>query len=78
LLRAAKHRLDQAEKKFDAEFAHSQKTLAAEGFDDEEVRQAPKVRAAQREVERFESLISNINSSKDEVLWTHATSLLGE
>jgi hypothetical protein len=76
LIKAASFHLAQAREKFDAELKRARQTLAQEGFDDEEVRQAPRVRDAQRQLERFERLVANIQSSTDEHLWQNALALL--
>jgi hypothetical protein len=78
LLSAATYRAQEAWKKFDAELAHSRQALSKEGFDDNEVRAAPKVRDAQHRAERFERLVENIRLGKDENLWNLAEQLLNE
>src|SRR5206468_3512272 len=78
LLAAATYRAEEAGKTFDAELAHSREALSKEGFGDDEIRSSPRVREAQRRVERFERLIGNIKADKDENLWQHAGQLLSD
>jgi hypothetical protein len=76
LLPAARYWLKEAQQKFNAELAHARQTLAAENFDDTEVQQAPKVRAAKLRVEKFDRLVASIESSADEHLWQNAAQIL--
>ena len=78
LLAVATYRADAARNKFDAELARARTTLGKEGFDEEGLRAAPKVRSAQRRAEQFERLVESIKSDKDENLWAHSGQLLSE
>jgi hypothetical protein len=76
LVRAAKYLLEKAQKAFNVELSRSRETLTREEFDLEEVEQAPRVRRAKREVERFARLIESIKQSSDALLWQHAAQIL--
>ena len=65
-----------AQKAFNVELARSRETLTREEFDLEEVEQAPRVRRAKREVEKFERLVEGIKQSADGHLWQFSAEVL--
>jgi hypothetical protein len=76
MVAANKYKLTEAQQAFALELKRARETLSKEGFDQEEIMQAPKVRSAQRLVERFTRLVEDIRGAKDESLWSHAGQLL--
>ena len=76
LVAAAKHKLKEAEDTFENELKRARETLSKEGFDQDEILAAPKVRAAKWQVEKMERLLESITSSKDEHLWQSAAEIL--
>jgi len=76
LLTASKHLLAQAREKFDTELKRARETLSKEGFDQDEILQAPKVRAAEWQVEKLERLVESIKQSVEERLWQFSNEIL--
>lgn len=78
LVKSAGFRLTRWQETFDNELKRARETLTKEGFDKKEILESPRVRDAARAVEKFERLISVIDSAKDEVLWQSATEILND
>ena len=76
LVKAASFRLAEARKTYDAEIKRARQTLGQEGFDSEELLKAPRVRGAKGETEKFERLISEIETAKPEHVWQSASKIL--